>query len=82
MIRLERSPLDGRTVKQPLADVLRELRRIADRPSAAVVLGNEAAIEDLRALYGQPVAKPLFIPQQTSRHEPDCRSWKFASAEG
>ncbi|WP_346167035.1 HNH endonuclease [Streptomyces javensis] len=64
--------------RQPLADVLQELRRIADRPSAAVVLGDEAALEALRALYGQPVAKQVFIPQQTSRHQPDCRFWKTA----
>ncbi|WP_413806641.1 hypothetical protein [Streptomyces sp. OE57] len=68
--------------RQPLADVLQELRRIADRPSAAVVLGDEAAVEALRALYGQPVAKPVFIPQQAWRHQPDCRSWQFASAGG
>jgi len=64
--------------RQPLADVLQELRRIADRPSAALVVGDEAALAALRTLYGQPVAEPVFIPRQTVRHEPDCRSWRTA----
>ncbi|MFD7504836.1 hypothetical protein [Streptomyces sp. NPDC059850] len=67
-----------RSRRQPLADVLQELRRIADRPSAALVVGGEVALAALRTLYGQPAAEPVFIPRQTSRHEPDCRSRRSA----
>lgn len=60
--------------RQPFADVLQELRRIADRPSASVVLGNDAALVALRTLYAPFIAKAVAIPKQV-RHEPNCRSW-------
>ncbi|NUS85480.1 MAG: HNH endonuclease [Streptomyces sp.] len=67
--------------RQPFADVLQELRRIADRPSASVVLGNDAALVALRALYAPLTAKPVSIPKQ-ARHEPNCRSWSVPASAG
>ncbi|GAA2357439.1 hypothetical protein [Streptomyces cuspidosporus] len=67
--------------RQPFADVLQELRRIADRPKAGVVLGNDAALAALRTLYTPLTAMPVFVPKQ-ERHEPNCRSWRVAEATG
>jgi hypothetical protein len=66
--------------RQPFADVLQELRRIAHRPTAVAVVRNPAALSALRTFY-QP-----FVPAVGNRAEPvlhtvDCRSWQALAAK-